>query len=173
MTPLWVVLVAIAQALGWLSLPPRSLQAAAEREAIRRRFIGPSVGSYRNDTLASDRVTMLEAAPASTVLEVAEQVESAANVRGESWWRQRVAAIKAAIAVGEREILALQSEIARLEGQAISRDDPAQQALLRNEGNDARAELEKRHTGVVAARRELEALFEEARRLDVPPGWLR
>ena len=51
MISLWLVMVAIAQALAWMSESPKSLAAAATREAIRRQVVGPSVGFYNNDTL--------------------------------------------------------------------------------------------------------------------------
>ena len=171
MTPLWVVMIAVAQVLGWLSSPPRSLAAAAEREAIRRQLAGPSVGFYGNDTLDAPRAGIVEASGAE--VQAGGAAGPVANVRGESWWRERVAAIRAAITRAEKEIGSFTNEIARLDSEAISRDDPAQQALLRNQANNARDELEKRRADVLSARRELAELLEEARRLDVPPGWLR
>jgi hypothetical protein len=171
MTPLWMVLLAIAQALAWLSEPPKTLAAAAAREAIRRQIVGPSVGSYNNDHLDVDRdraVVPAVAAP-SGAQESIEAVES----RDESWWRERVATIRGNITREEAQILALELEIPRLDGQAVSRDDPVQQASLRKQANEARAELETRRTDLAATRRMLAAVLEEARRLDVPPGWLR
>ena len=170
MTPLWLVMVAIAQALAWLSVPPKSLAAAAEREAIRRQTVGPSVGSYSNDNLEVDRDPAV--VPAVAVA-VARTTTETAEPRDESWWRVRVATIRRTIARDEEEVVSLELEIRRLDGQAISRDDPAQQASLRTQANDARSELEKRRADLQSTRRELAKLLEEARRLDIPPGWLR
>jgi hypothetical protein len=171
MTPLCLVMVAIAQALAWLSAPPKSLAAAADREAIRRQVTGPSVGSYNNDNLSVDREAAVE--PAVAAPSVNQQSIEPVEPRGESWWRQRVATIRSKITRDEEQVAARELEIPRLDGQAVSRDDPAQQASLRKQGSDARSELETLRTSVGAARRELSALLEEARRLDVPPGWLR
>lgn len=171
MTPLWLVMVAIAQALAWLSVPPTSLAAAAEREAIRRLLIGPAVASYSNDSLATDRGAAVT--PAVAVPSVAQPAATTVEPRDEAWWRERVATLRERIARGEEEVVALELEIPRLDGQAIARDDPAQQASLRKHANDVRAELDTLRTSLEARRRELTALFEEARRLAVPPGWLR
>jgi septal ring factor EnvC (AmiA/AmiB activator) len=171
MTPLWLVMVAIAQALAWMSEPPKSLAAAATREAIRRQVVGPSVGFYNNDTLASDRENVAE--PAAPVQSVTPALTGAVERRDESWWRERVEEVRKHITTDGERISALELEIPRLDEQAISRDDPAQQATLRREANDARSELETLRTRAASRRRELSALLEEARRQDVPPGWLR
>ena len=171
MTPLWLVMAAIAQALAWLSEPPKSLAAAAEREAIRRQVVGPSVGSYGNDNLEADRDQA--AAPVVAVSPVAQRMTEAVEPRDESWWRERIATIRGRITREEELIVALELAIPRLDTQAISRDDPAQQASLRTQANDARVELERRRADALSARRDLAKILDDARRLDIPPGWLR
>ena len=171
MISLWLVMVAIAQALAWMSESPKSLAAAATREAIRRQVVGPSVGFYNNDTLASDRERAAESA--APVQSVAPALTGAVERRDESWWRERMADVRQRITSDDARISALELEIPRLDGEAISRDDPAQQATLRREANDARSELERVRTRAASTRREFSALLEEARRQDVPPGWLR
>jgi len=171
MTSLWFVMIAIAQAIAWMSEPPKSLAAAATREAIRRQVVGPSVGFYTNDTLASDRESVAE--PAVPVQSVGPALRGAVERRDESWWRERLSEVRTRITTDDERMSALELEIPRLDGQAISRDDPAQQATLRREANDARSELETLRTRAASTRRELSALLEEARRQDVPPGWLR
>ena len=170
MTPPWLVVVVIAEILARLVTPPRSLAAAAEREAIRRQISGPSVGFYNNDNLNQDRESVApEASPPPAV----QPAGAVPDPRDEASWRQRVAAVRAAILDNERRAVALESEIARLDTQAIARDDPAQQAVLRQQAVEAREQLDRARASAVARREELALLLEEARRLDVPPGWLR
>ena len=171
MTPVWLLVIAVARALAWLTMPPATLGMAAEREALRRQVVGPAVGSYNNDNLASamfitpPRIEAAPAAPSSSSRDI--------EPRDETWWRLRLADMRSAIERGGRESVALESEIARLDLQAVTRDDPAQQSALRTQAADARAELEKRRVNVASARRDLEELLEQARRANVPPGWLR
>jgi hypothetical protein len=164
-----LLVVIIAEILARLLLPPKSLAAAAEREAFRRHVAGPSVASYGNDTLNQER----ESIAGAPVPPPVPPTDVAIDPRDEAWWRQRVAAVRAAILGGEQQVVALESEIARLDTLAIARDDPAQQAVLRQQAVEARAELERARAGLGARREELAVLLEEARRLDVPPGWLR
>jgi hypothetical protein len=171
MTPPWLVVIAIAEILARLLMPPTSLAAAAEREAMRRQAAGPSVGVYSNENLNADPGTI--GPPPATTSASSQPDAPVADPRDEMWWRQRVAAVRAAIAGDEQRVVALESEIARLGTQAIARDDPAQQAVLRQQAIEARDELERVRAGIVVTRGELADLLEQARRLDVPPGWLR
>lgn len=170
MTPPWLIVVVIAEILARLLIPPKSLSAAAEREAIRRQIVGPSVGFYGNDNLDQAREAVAPDASLSPAVRVDGTVFDS---RDEAWWRQRVAVLGAAILGEERRAVALELDIARLDSEAIARDDPAQQAVLRQQAIEAREQLERARSGLVARREELARLLEEARQLDVPPGWLR
>lgn len=170
MTPPWLIVVVIAEILARLLMPPKSLSAAAEREAARREMVGPSVAFYSNDNLGLERESV---APDASVSPAVALDGTVSDSRDEAWWRQRVAAVRAAILDEERRAVALESDIARLDSEAVARDDPAQQAVLRRQAIEARDQLERARSGRVARRTELARLLEEARRLDVPPGWLR
>jgi hypothetical protein len=171
MTPPWLVVIVIAEILARLFMPPKSLAAAAEREAMRRQVAGPSVGFYGNDSLNVARRPEVD--PAVAALSDPQPGATVTDPRDEKWWRQRVAALRAAMAGGEQRIAALESDVNRLDTQAIARDDPAQQAVLRQQAIEARGELERVRAGLAVTREELADVLEEARRLDVPPGWLR
>ena len=171
MTPLWLVMVVIAEIVARLLLPPKSLAAAAEREAIRRQLIGPSVGVYSNDNLAFERETIVR--PEMTRPGASQPEQGTADPRDEMWWRQRLADVRLTVARSETRVSALESDIARLDTQAIARDDPAQQAVLRQQAIEAREELDRVRAELATTRGELDMLLEEARRLGVPPGWLR
>jgi hypothetical protein len=68
---------------------------------------------------------------------------------------------------------ALQSRINALQTDVIFTDDPAQQAVLRQELGRALGELERMQEQVEADRQEIADIQEEARRQRVPPGWVR
>lgn len=100
--------------------------------------------------------------PADTSVPTPEQI-----------WRERAAALRLAIvtdAVTERD---LESRVARLQREATSRDDPAQRAMLIDELARARQDLARAREKSRADAAAESAMREEARRADVPPGWLR
>ena len=68
---------------------------------------------------------------------------------------------------------AMQSHVNALQNDAASRDDPAQQAELRRRLTAALAELEKLKAQIVADRQAILDIQDEARRLNVPAGWIR
>jgi hypothetical protein len=68
---------------------------------------------------------------------------------------------------------ALQSRINALSTDYVNRDDPAQRQSLFDQRQQALAELDRVQAEVKAFTREIADIEEEARRLGVPPGWLR
>lgn len=174
MTPPWLIVLVVAELVRWLTSPPASLAAAAEREALRRQIVETSVAAYDNSTLEP------VAAPPPSEPRVAgppaPDVPAPAGDRtdrNEAWWRRRMAALRADISRDENELDRLGSEIARLDGLAVSEDDPARQDLLRAQATEARAAQERARARLEDARHTLSDVLEEARRADVPPGWLR
>jgi hypothetical protein len=176
MTPLWLLLVVIAEALGWWSTPPASLADAAFREAVRRQLVGPSVGAYSNESLGRDAEHGVVNESAILARDSDERAAAPAGtlpLRTEAWWREQVSTIRERIDRSEKERALLDERIALLETQATARDDPAQQAVLREQAIQARAEIEGTLRRAAELRRDLAQLLEDARRADVPPGWLR
>jgi hypothetical protein len=68
---------------------------------------------------------------------------------------------------------ALQSRINAALLDFVNRDDPAQRAGIEADRNRAIAELERVKLDLKAAQQSVADLEEQARRLNVPPGWLR
>jgi hypothetical protein len=167
MTPLWQLVAVIAEILRWLSAPPVSLADAAWREAVRREIVGRSVTAYTNATLAAvpETTDVGREAPAPPVPSPEELSEAT--------WRRRVRQLVEAIEQNRRLVSEAEAHLALLESQAVSRDDPAQQALLRQQAREARESLSALLRKVAAGDRALAALLDEARRLGIPPGWLR
>ena len=55
----------------------------------------------------------------------------------------------------------------------VNRDDPAQRGVLASDRQKATAELERLKKSIADTTRAIPALEEEARRANVPAGWLR
>ena len=67
----------------------------------------------------------------------------------------------------------MQSHVNALQTDVVNRDDPAQQAALRQRLTAALAELERLTAQIAADRQAILDIEDEARRLNVPAGWIR
>jgi hypothetical protein len=68
---------------------------------------------------------------------------------------------------------ALQSRINALQSDVIFIDDPAQQAVLRQQLGRTLGEFERLRQKLDADQQEIVDIQEDARRQRVPPGWIR
>jgi len=162
----------------WLSSPTAGLADAARREAFRRQVTAPSIASLTNATLPAARpvpsppVTQTPT-PVAPPAQLSAEAESNEPVKDEAWWRVRMTNARTAIARDQVLADALQSRVNALQSDVIFIDDPAQQAVLRQELGRALGELERLQTQLEADRQEIADIQEEARRQRVPPGWIR
>jgi hypothetical protein len=67
----------------------------------------------------------------------------------------------------------MQTRINSLQSDVVNIDDPAQQALARQNLGRALGELERLEKQVQADQEEIKRVQDEARRERVPPGWIR
>ena len=196
MTSLWQA-PAIAVVITWLTAPPGSLGQAAKQEALRRTMVAKAVVSislydWPPTAVGGQSVAVPAEAPttppgaAATMPPVpssgvgvtkpgAAPVPSAGDdpKRDEAWWRARMAAARAALARDQTLADAMQSHINALRTDVASRDDPAQQAALRQRLTAALAELERLTQQIAADRQAIAVVEDDARRLGVPAGWIR
>ncbi len=68
---------------------------------------------------------------------------------------------------------AVQSRINALQTDVVNIDDPAQQALARQNLGRALGELERLQNQIEEGNKEIVQIQQEARRQRVPPGWIR
>ena len=68
---------------------------------------------------------------------------------------------------------ALQTRVNSLATDFVNRDDPAQRAVLASDRQKALGELDRLKKQIEATKKAIADLEEEARRANVPPGWLR
>jgi hypothetical protein len=167
-----VVLVA-----AWLASPPQSIGDLAQREKVRRALTPKSTAVLTNLGQppevtpamlppAPDRPAVVDRAPDPPRAGVPPE-------KDEQWWRARITAARAAVERDQVLADALQSRINGLQADVVNWDDPAWQAKLRGDLQRALAELERMQRQIAEDRRLILVIQDEARRLDVPPGWIR
>ena len=96
-----------------------------------------------------------------------------AEVKDEAYWRKRMQATRDQLARSQIFAEALQSRINALTTDFVNRDDPAQRAVIGTDRQKALAELERVKQEIAQSTKAIADLQQEARRANVPPGWLR
>jgi hypothetical protein len=91
----------------------------------------------------------------------------------EDQWRNRVAAVREARERARLMADALQNRVDGLWADYTTRDDPAQRTVIEQNRQEALAELENTTNQINDLSQQLADIAEEARRANVPPGWLR
>ena len=192
MMTLWQTPAIVLTVVTWLTGTPASLGDAAHREALRRSLMPKSVGSFSNDNLrpdlypvtaVADPVVTSEAVAAGAAAvdpatagappATSDAQASKPGAPDEKAWRARIADARSALDRDQGLIEALQSRINSLQTDIVNRDDPAQQAALRQTLAKVLGELERLKTQVAADEKAIAAIQADARRQGVPPGWVR
>jgi len=93
--------------------------------------------------------------------------------KDETWWRNRILQAREAQRRAESFAAALQSQINGLTTDFVNRDDPYQRAKLADNRLKALGELQRVTGEIEQAKKDITDIEEEARRANVPPGWLR
>lgn len=90
-------------------------------------------------------------------------------------WRQRMKEHRDAIAAAEQAIRASEERLARLmsDRDPVGLMDPNRLQTIESQKNEAMQALESAQRDLAGARQALQNLEEEARRNNIPPGWLR
>ena len=93
--------------------------------------------------------------------------------KDQTYWSGRMKALQVTLERDQVYADALQTRISALSTDFVNRDDPAQRALVAADRNKAVAELERLKQAILDDKKAISDLEEEARRGNVPPGWLR
>ena len=93
--------------------------------------------------------------------------------KDETWWRNRMAQAREAQRRSEAFAEALQSRINGLTTDVVNRDDPYQRAKLADDRQKALAELQRVTGEIDQVKKDIADMEEEARKANVPPGWIR
>ena len=169
------------------------LAEAARREAERRKAADaaaaktPVVTTYTNDDLAKlppRAVPVPPKPPATEVTTVGVAGNAAAPAAGtpgapadapkdEKYWRERITTARNNLSRAEIFAESLQSRINALSNDIVNRDDPAQRDKLAQDRQRALDELAKVQGEIKDFQKAIADIEAEARKLSVPPGWLR
>lgn len=172
------------------------LAEAARREAERRRAVrAASIPTYTSEDLARlpsrATVTTIPARPATEVTTMgvvsaakepgplagavgaATPPAGAPGPRDEKHWRDRISTARSTLSRAEIFAESLQSRINALSADYVNRDDPAQRQQIAEQRQKALDELNKVRLEITEARKQIADIEAEARRLNVPAGWLR
>jgi hypothetical protein len=172
MTSLWQLPVVVTALFTWLASSPTSIGDAAFRETLRRQLTAKSVRTYTNRDLPQVSFVLPPPRSSSSVA-ATDAVEARMEHRDEKWWRDRMAAVRADLDRDETLVEGVQARINSLTNDIVNRDDPFQQAALREQLQKAVDELDRLQQAVLSERKTIDGLQDQARRLGVPPGWVR
>ena len=168
-------------------LSGQSLADVARAEEARRKTVKGQVKVYTNETLGlPDSTEPVPApsqaqgapttpAPGTTAKPASGQESSAAadTAKDEKSWRDRLATLRDAIKRSQAFIDALQSQINGLYSEFVNKDDPAQRAVIEQKRLAAIAEQDRVKAELAKQVKALADAEDEARKANVPPGWLR
>lgn len=174
------------------SADAQSLAEVARAEEARRKAQTDPVKVYTNDNLRPDftRPTPSPATPATAdstatptepgakpeVPEAGEEPSPApagGAAQGEAYWRERMASAQAQVDRTRMFAQAVQNRIDMLWTDFVNRDDPVQRSLIEQDRNKALAELEQLKKDMESNQQAIAEIEREARRANVPRGWLR
>lgn len=186
-----VVAVLALMASGAPAAAQSPLAEAARREAARREAIrAASIPVYTNEDLSRlpARPAPPQPVPVSptrvatlgpggdTPAGAAGELPAAppAPARGtEEEWRTRITTARTNLARARTFAEALQSRVNALSTDYVNRDDPAQRQQVYEDRQKALDEMARVQAEIAAFEKEIADIQDEARRLNVPPGWLR
>jgi hypothetical protein len=181
-----VLIAAAAFCASVLSVSAQSLGEVARQEAARRKAVKAPVQVITNDNLkvvppvlppaAPGEPGAQPAAPATTAPaeEAAEKPpEPPDPTKDPEYWRKRMADAQQARDRNAFLLEAVQSRINALTTDFYARDDPYQRAQIELQRQKALAELDRMTKAQVEIEKRIADIEEEARRANVPPGWLR
>ena len=167
----------------------QSLGAIAKKEEERRKDVKAPAKVYTNgDLRGGDAVssppartgqagaTGTEQVPASpSGVAPKEEKPAAADdaKKDEAYWKERLSKVRGDLDRSQTFAEALQSRINALTTDFAAREDPAQRAQIANDRQKALAELDRVKKEIDANTKAISGIQEEARKANVPAGWVR
>lgn len=99
--------------------------------------------------------------------------QAAGATKDQAYWAGRMKELQTQLERDTAFRTALQVQVNSLTTDFVNRDDPAQRAVIEQERNKALAELDRLSKAIETGRKAIADFEDEARRANVPPGWLR
>jgi hypothetical protein len=161
---------------------PQTLGDLAKQEAERRKTVKSSGKVYTNDTVRPDPTSAAPAsgdtAPAAAPAPSSNQPQPAApakpdETKTEPYWKKRITAARDSLSRAQTFAEALQSRINVLSADFVARDDPAQRNVIGADRQKATDELARVKGEIVQYQKAITDIQDEARRANVPAGWVR
>lgn len=191
-------LIATAVFAASLPLAAQSLAEVAKAEEARRKTVKGQVKVYTNDSLrgvdggeppappppvtpqpagasgATGKPAPTPGAKPTPAPGAKPATPPAADAaKDEKYWRDRLAAARDALQRSQTVADALQSQINGLYTEFVNMSDPAQRSLIEQKRLGAIAEQDRVKADIARHTKALAELEDEARRANVPAGWLR
>jgi hypothetical protein len=170
-------------ALGTASAPlaGQTLADVARKEEERRKTVKATGKTYTNKDLGTlppgTPAPPPPATPATPAdADRAKDTEKPGDkepVKDQAYWAGRMKELQTQVQRDQTYVDALQTRVNSLATDFVNRDDPAQRAVLTGERQKALGELDRLKKQIEAGKKAIADLEEEARRANVPPGWLR
>ena len=180
------VLLALAAPLA-----AQSLADVARAEEARRKSVKGQGKVYTNDTLRGADGAEPPAPPSTAAVPAATPEAPAGDkaaatpggkpsaprasepVRDEKYWRGRLAGARDTLARSQNFADALQSQINALYTEFVNMDDPIQRSLIEKKRLASIAEQDRVKADIAKQTKAISDIEDEARRANVPAGWLR
>jgi hypothetical protein len=166
-------------------LAAQGLADVARAEEVRRKAQKAQVKVYTNETLrgadgGEPPAPPPPAAPAAPAAAGAAKPTAtgtgkppAADPKDEKVWRDRLGAARDALKRSQTFADALQTQINGLYTEFVNMSDPAQRTVIEKKRLSAIAEQDRVKADIVKQTKALADIEDEARRANVPAGWLR
>jgi hypothetical protein len=176
----------------------QGLADVARAEEARRKTVRVPSKTYTNDDLKGDNNGATVASPAPSTAAPATSTPAATPAQAgkpappaakpdaakdaaseeepkkdEKYWRDRITAAQQAMARNKVLVDALQSRVNALNTDFVNTDDPAQRAVVEQNRKTALAEMDRVKKDIDTRTKEITTIQEEARKANVPAGWLR
>ena len=170
-------------------LTAQNLADVARAEEARRKTVKGQVKVYTNETLRGadggeappappPQAPATAPATGSTAKPAAQAgakpaAPAADTAKDEKVWRDRLAAARDALNRSQTFADALQTQINGLSTEFVNMSDPAQRSLIEQKRLAAIAEQDRVKADIAKQTKALADIEDEARRANVPAGWLR
>ena len=185
-TALVVLFAAAAAFASVVAAGAQSLAEVAQKEAARRKDVKAPIKVFTNDNIKAVPPAAPQTPPADAA---APPAAPAAGTGGEAaqekppeapdpqkdpeYWRKRMTDARQARDRNAFLLEAVQSRINALTTDFYARDDPYQRDLIGLERQKTLVEFERMKTHQAELEKAITDIEDEARRANVPPGWLR
>lgn len=164
----------------------QTLADVARTEESRRKTVKEPAKVYTNDDLKrapGDNGQMSTPAPAATETPApaADAPKDAAKTddtksnepKDQAYWKDRITKARDQLERSKTFLEALQTRVNSLTADAYNRDDPAQRAVVEKDRLKALAEMDRLKKDIADQTKAIAGIEDEARRANVPSGWLR